>query len=192
MKITRILVSSTLALALTACFATGGSSSTTAPVAKTDTTLRDALAKEAAHAKSFNLYVGSTQKTVAKPAKKTKKSKKSKAVAETPAATVEVMSDNVTYYTSGAIVSNADVRNAFVAKTVAGEPALGVRLTDAANARLSSALRANMANTVLASLNNSVFAKVNNADAKLQDGVLLIPMKSLNDARDLANLLRKK
>ncbi len=89
-------------------------------------------------------------------------------------------------------MANEDVRNAFVAKTISGEPALGIRLSDVANVRLSTALAANKSGTVLASLNSSVFSKVNNAGAKLQEGVLLLPMASLNQARDVAELLRKK
>ncbi|NOL49454.1 hypothetical protein [Pelistega europaea] len=184
MKISRILIGSLLATGLSGCFLTGSSPSTP------DSVVVVPHKSKAANANTFNLYVGSTQKGDLKlTSKKKGKKKASTAVIKQ---NVEVKSGDVTYYTTGPIVHREDIRNVFVAKTVAGEPALGVRLSQAANQRLDQALSNNKVGTVLASLNDSVFSKVNNAGAKLEDGVLLLPMRSLNEARDVAELLRKK
>lgn len=192
MNISRVLVVSALAFGLSGCLAAfqGGSSkeTPTASQAAPAPVVVKQNKSNVANANTFNLYVGSTQKDVVKTTSKKSKSKKAATVAQN----VPVQVGEATYYTTGSIGGNEDVRNAFVAKTVAGEPALGIRLSDAANKRLTNALSTSSANTVLASLNNSVFSKVNNAGAKLQDGVLLLPMNSLNEARDVADLLRKK
>lgn len=192
MNISRILVVSAFAFGLSGCLAAfqGGSSEAQATSQAVPAPVVVKQNKsDVANANTFNLYVGSTQKGVVKTTSKKSKSKKAMT---TVAQEVPVQVGEATYYTTGSIGANEDVRNAFVAKTVAGEPALGIRLSDAANKRLTNALSTSSANTVLASLNNSVFSKVNNAGAKLQDGVLLLPMNSLNEARDVADLLRKK
>lgn len=189
MQISRILIGSVLAVSLSGCFLTGGAATPSTP----DPVVVMPNKSKAANANTFNLYVGSTHKGDVKVTTKTKKKgKKSHTAVTNIKQDVEVKSGDVTYYTTGSIVQNEDVRNVFVAKTVAGQPALGVRLSKEANMRLETALSYNKASTVLASLNNSVFSKVSNAGAKLEDGVLLLPMRSLNDARDVAEVLRKK
>lgn len=187
-NITRILMCSAIAFGLSGCFATASQNSTAQSAATPASVIIKADKSQAANANTFNLYVGSTQKGEVKTTSKKGKRKQTTTIKQD----VPVQVGDATYYTSGAIVANEDVRNAFVAKTIAGEPALGIRLSDVANNRLSTALAANESGTVLASLNSSVFSKVNNAGAKLQDGVLLLPMASLNQARDVAELLRKR
>lgn len=181
MKISRIFIGSLLTIALSGCFLTGSPSTP-------DSVVVVSHKSRTANANTFNLYVGSTQKAEVKSTSKKKVQKKS----STATKNLEIKSGEVTYYTVGPIAYRADLRNVFVAKTVKGEPALGIRLSKEANLRLDRALANNKAATVLASLNNSVFSKVNNAGAKLEDGVLLLPMRSLNEARDVAEILRKK
>ncbi|WP_159990272.1 hypothetical protein [Pelistega ratti] len=180
MKLSRIAIGVALSLSLTACFSFFPRTSPSTP---SDVVVKENRSAQN-NAKTFHLYVGSTHKPVA-----SKKSSKKKAPATQ--ATEEIKSGDVTYYTTGAIASMEDVRNAFVAKTVSDQPALGIRLSDAANKRLSAALAHHRSNTVLASLNNSVFSKIDNAGAKLQDGVLLLPMATLNQAREVADILRQ-
>lgn len=187
-NITRVLMCSAIAFGLSGCLAVTSQKSTAQSASVPAPVVLKTNKSQAANANTFNLYVGSTQKGEVKTTSKKGKKKQTTTIKQD----VPVQVGDTTYYTSGAIVSNEDVRNAFVAKTIAGEPALGIRLSDAANNRLSTALAANNSGTVLASLNSSVFSKVNNAGAKLQDGVLLLPMGSLNEARDVADLLRKK
>lgn len=187
MKISRIFIGSLLAVGLSGCFLTGGQSPSTP-----DKVVFVPQKSVEGNANTFNLYVGSTQKGDLKLTTKSKKKGKKKAQTVVIKQDVEVKSGDVTYYTTGPLVQREDLRNVFVAKTVSGQPALGVRLTKEANLRLDQALTHNKVGTVLASLNNSVFSKVNNAGAKLEDGVLLLPMHTLNEARDVAELLRKK
>lgn len=191
MIISRLFISSVLAVSLSGCFLTGSSddSASTAPASLNKSSAPVKVANlKAKGAKKFNLYVGSTHqgdlKTVGKKGKKKHVS--------TVKQDVVVKSGNMTYYTSGVLVNREDVRTAFVAKTVSGAPALGIRLNDSARARLTSALASNRSGTVLASLDDAVFSQVNSEGAQLQDGVLLLPMLSLNDARDVADVLRKK
>lgn len=185
MKVTRVLVLAGLTSLLSACLATGsnGQSNTT-----NNPTPAPVVVKSGKSANKFQLYVGSTSKGTVKTT--TKKGKKT--TTNTVNQDVAVNSGNVTYYTTGPVVSHEDVRTAFVAKTALDEPALALRLNDAGNARLSSALNQVKSATVLASMNDSVFSTVNSAGAKLEDGVLLLPMPTLLAARDAADLIRKK
>lgn len=189
MIVSRLLVCSALAVSLSGCFLTGSSDDTTAtaPVAikKIPSQVSSVNVKGT---KKFNLYVGSIHKGDLKTVTKKGKKKHTTTIKQD----VVVKAGDMTYYTSGALVEREDVRTAFVAKTVSGSPALGIRLNDAARVRLTNALTSNRAGTVLASLDDSVFSQVTSDGAKLQDGVLLLPMVSLNDARDVAELIRKK
>lgn len=185
MIISRLLVCSALAVSLSGCFLTGSSDGTTAAIKKPSVQVSSVNVKGA---KKFNLYVGSTRKGDLKTVTKKGKKKQTTTIKQD----VVVKSGDTTYYTSGVLVEREDVRTAFVAKTVSGAPALGIRLNDAARVRLTNALTSNRSGTVLASLDDSVFSQVASEGAKLQDGVLLLPMLSLNEARDIADLLRKK
>ncbi|MDY3331214.1 MAG: hypothetical protein SOX43_04565 [Pelistega sp.] len=188
MNISRVLMCTAVAFGLSGCLSVFQGGSSQAKTATPAPVVVKADKAQSTSANVFNLYVGSTQKGEVKTTTKKGKRKQTTTIKQD----VPVEAAGVTYYTSGPIVAKEDVRNAFVAKTIAGEPALGIRLSDAANSRLTTALAANQAGAVLASLNNSVFSKVNQAGAKLQDGVLLLPMNSLNEARDVAAFLRNK
>lgn len=184
MKITRVLVVAGMTAVLSACFATGGNANSSR---LSDPTPSPIAAKPGKSSNKFELFVGSTTKgTVKTTAKKGKKTS-----TNTVAQDIPVSSGNVTYYTTGPVVSHTDIRTAFVAKTARDEPALALRLNDAGNARLSTALKQVKSATVLASMNDSVFSTVNSSGAKLEDGVLLLPMPTLLAARDAADLIRK-
>lgn len=191
MTISRLLVCSALAVSLSGCFLTGSSEDTAsvapASIKKTSAPVKVANLKVKG-AKKFNLFVGSTHKGDLKTVTKKGKKKSTTTIKQD----VVVKAGDMTYYTSGALVEREDVRTAFVAKTISGAPALGIRLNDAARARLASALSSNRSGIVLASLDDAVFSQVNSDGAQLQDGVLLLPMLSLNEARDIADILRKK
>ena len=194
MKFSRIFACSVLSVSLTACSTFsglfGGDKAPAPEVAKkTPAAVVKKTSTDKKAAQQFELFVGSTMQGSAKV---TVSKKGKKTTQKTVQQDVPVKVGNTTYYTAGAIVKNADVKTAFVAKTLSGEPALGLRLLPAANARLSAALKVNHAGAVLASLNNVVFTKVNSAGAQLMDGVLLLPMASLNEARDVAEVLRRK
>lgn len=131
-----------------------------------------------ANAKTFYLFVGSPLEL------------RNSGYKDKPKNTVKV--GDINYGITETLANQADIRSAFVAKTVVDEPALGLRLNTAVNKRLKQALKKNKKNVVLASLNHSVFSKVGDAGAELQDGVLLLPMRSLNEARDAADLFRTK
>lgn len=182
MKVTRVLVIAGMAGLMSACLATGGNSARLS-----DPTPSPIVAKPGKSANKFQLFVGSpTKGTVKSTTKKGKKTTTTSVQQD-----ISVTSGNVTYYTTGSLVTQEDVRTAFVAKTSRDEPALGLRLNDAGNARLSTALKQVKAATVLASMNDSVFSTVNSSGAKLEDGVLLLPMPTLLAARDAADLIRK-
>ena len=184
MKVTRVLVLAGLSSLLSACLATG-SNGQTSKVG--DTTPAPVVVKSGKSANKFQLYVGSTTKGTVKTTSK----KGKKTTTNTANQDVAVNSGNVTYYTTGPVVSQDDVRTAFVAKTSLDQPALALRLNGAGNARLNSALQQVKSATVLASMNDSVFSTVNSSGAKLEDGVLLLPMPTLLAARDAADLIRK-
>ena len=117
----------------------------------------------------LEIYVGSTQ------AKKSAQEKSLKA-------------GNVQYYTSGIVLNREDIQNAFVAKTMADEPALALRLKPESISKLANARKGY--SHVLASINGSVVSTVEGANGNLMDGVLLMPMPTLVSARDVADLIR--
>lgn len=184
MKITRVLVIAGMASVLSACFASGGSAQSSR---LSDPTPSPIVAKPGKTSNKFELFVGSTTKGTIKTTSK----KGKKTTTTTVNQDIPVNSGNVTYYTTGPVVSQADVRTAFVAKTARDEPALALRLNEDGNLRLSTALKQVKSATVLASMNDSIFSTVNSSGAKLEDGVLLLPMPTLLAARDAADLIRK-
>lgn len=97
-----------------------------------------------------------------------------------------------TYHLGTDFITAADVRTAFVAKTIKDEPALGLRFHPAAEKRLRHTLRQLTSATVLASVQKSIFSVAHESATKLEDGVLLMPMRTLEDARDLATILRHR
>lgn len=133
---------------------------------------------------NIEIYVGSITKTA------TKKGKNGKALALED---VVVKSGDQVYYTSGVLLNREDVKTVFVAKAK-DKPALGLRLTPNGASKLKTAIgdKANANKTVLASMDKSVFSTMTTSEAQLEDGVLLIPMLTLVNARDTADMIRTK
>lgn len=99
-----------------------------------------------------------------------------------------VKAGDVQYYTSGIVLKRDDIQNAFVAKTMADEPALALRLKPESISKLANARKGY--SHILASINGNVVSLVEGANGNLMDGVLLMPMPTLVSARDAADLIR--
>lgn len=95
---------------------------------------------------------------------------------------------DVRYYTSGIVLKRDDIQNAFVAKTMADEPALALRLKPDSVSKLAKARKGY--SHILASINGSVVSTVEGHNGNLMDSVLLMPMPTLVSARDAADLIR--
>ncbi|MDO5667465.1 MAG: hypothetical protein Q4G44_06540 [Alcaligenaceae bacterium] len=95
---------------------------------------------------------------------------------------------DVQYYTSGIVLKREDIQNAFVAKTMADEPALALRLKPDSVSKLAQARKGY--SHILASINGSVISMVEGQNGNLMDSVLLMPMPTLVSARDAADLIR--
>jgi len=193
MKLVQILGLTALSVALAGCetLGFGGSSSSAAentenkpvqvaqpvvPATKTDARLVEKKGNG-----DIEIYVGSvTQSNASKNKKSTGKE-------------TSIKSGGQTYVTSGALLSREDVKTAFVAKAK-DQPALALRLTPAGATKLKTAItgKSNQHKVVLASMNKSVFSTLSTSEAALEDGVLLIPMLTLVNARDAADLIRAK
>lgn len=95
---------------------------------------------------------------------------------------------DIHYYTSGIVLKREDIQNAFVAKTMADEPALALRLKPDSVSKLANARKGY--SHILASINGNVVSTVEGQNGNLMDSVLLMPMPTLVSARDAADLIR--
>ena len=188
MKLVKVLGLSVLTVALTGCSVFGSNETSSANNAQAATT-KPVAASSAQMVKKngkgeIAIYVGSITKTAAK------KGKNSKAIALED---VVVKAGDQTYYTSGVLLNREDVKAAFVAKAK-DKPALGLRLTPKGATKLKTAIndKSNLHKTVLASMDQSVFSTMTTSEAQLEDGVLLVPMLTLLNARDTADMIRGK
>lgn len=137
---------------------------------------------------NLEIYVGSTEqpKTTIRtgaPGKKTTK--------VVPAKTTPLQVGAQTYLAVGPILTSADVKKVFVTK--AGDrPALGLRLTPEGTRKLNAEITGKIAKgkMVLASLNDSVFSTTIASPGAVDDGVLLLPMATLNNAKTAADIIR--
>ncbi|MBV4395881.1 hypothetical protein KU392_01265 [Advenella alkanexedens] len=186
MKLVKVLGLTVLSVALTGCSLFGSkeassANNTEAAVAKPVAT-NTARAVNKTGSGDIEIYVGSITKSAAQKGKNGKTLELDNVV---------VKSGDQTYYTSGVLLSKTDVKAAFVAKAK-DKPALALRLTPAGATKLKSAIsdKSNLHKTVLASMDKSVFSTMSASEAELQDGVLLIPMLTLLNARDTADLIR--
>lgn len=178
MKLSHIFLSAALACGLMACESTG-----TGPNGPKGS-LRVNPYKDG---KTLALYVVSTKKGTVR---KRVRNKKNRLVWVNEKQDTQLNADGKTYFTTGRVIGLDDVSYALAAKTINDEPALGLRLTPDAALRLATELQSSKGGTVLASIDNKFFSRLNNAGAKLEDGVILFPVSSLVDARDLAVTLR--
>lgn len=99
-----------------------------------------------------------------------------------------VKAGDVQYYTNGIVLKREDIQNAFVAKTIADEPALALRLKPDSATKLANARKGY--SHILASINGNIVSTVEGTNGNLMDGVLLMPMPTLVSARDAADLIR--
>ncbi len=130
---------------------------------------------------NLEIYVGSTQAPTTKSSKRTK----------TTAKTVPLQAGNQTYIATGPILTGVDVKKVFVTK--AGDrPALGLRLSPEGARKLAVEIngKASKGKTILASLNDSVFSTTTASPGAVDDGVLLMPMATLQNAKDAADIIR--
>jgi len=142
-----------------------------------------ATAVQTTGAGNLEVYVGST----AKP--KVTKGKSSK----TSAKTIPLQVGDQTYQAVGPILTRADIKNVFVTK--AGDrPALGLRVTPEGARKLNAEISGKtiQGKMVLASLNNSIFSTTIASPGAVDDGVLLMPMATLNNAKTAADIIRGK
>ncbi|MBK1781065.1 hypothetical protein JHL22_07530 [Advenella sp. WQ 585] len=188
MKLVKVLGLTVLSVALTGCGIFGSNASSSANNAQAST-VEPVVASNATMVKKngngdIEIYVGSITKNAPK------KGKNNKTITLDD---VVIKSGDQTYYTSGVLLNRADVKTVFVAKAK-DKPALGLRLTPTGATKLKSAIndKSNVNKTVLASMDKSVFSTMTTTEAELQDGVLLIPMLTLNNARDTADMIRVK
>lgn len=126
---------------------------------------------------NVEIYVGSTAKS------KTVKGKKAK--------TIPLEVGGQTYQATGPILTRTDIKNVFVTK--AGDrPALGLRVTPEGARKLNAEIsgKAAKGRTILASLNNSIFSTTVASPGAVDDGVLLMPMATLNNAKTAADIIR--
>lgn len=107
------------------------------------------------------------------------------------AKTIPLQVGDQTYQGVGPILTRADIKNVFVTK--AGDrPALGLRVTPEGARKLSAEIsgKAVKGKMVLASLNNSIFSTTIASPGAVDDGVLLMPMATLNNAKTAADIIR--
>jgi len=188
MKLVEILGLTVLSVALTGCSVFGVSETSSANNTQASA-VKPVVANNARMVQKkgngdIEIYVGSITKSTAK------KGKNVKALALED---VVIKSGDQTYYTSGVLLNRADVKTVFVAKAK-DKPALGLRLTPNGATKLKSAIndKSNLNKTVLASMDKSVFSTMTTSEAQLEDGVLLVPMLTLLNARDTADMIRTK
>lgn len=137
---------------------------------------------------NLEIYVGSTEQPkttirTGKPGKKTTQ--------VVPAKTIPLQVGAQTYLAVGPILTRADIKNVFVTK--AGDrPALGLRVTPEGARKLSATINGKIAKgkMILASLNDSVFSTTIASPGAVDDGVLLMPMATLNNAKTAADIIR--
>ncbi|HBP30516.1 MAG: hypothetical protein ACTIKR_13835 [Advenella sp.] len=136
-----------------------------------------ATAVQATGAGNLEVYVGSTAKPKATKGKSAK--------------TIPLQVGDQTYQGVGPILTRSDIKNVFVTK--AGDrPALGLRVTPEGARKLNAEIsgKAIKGKMVLASLNDSIFSTTIASPGAVDDGVLLMPMATLNNAKTAADIIR--
>jgi hypothetical protein len=169
------VVAVTTAVAGCSFFEKKATSATVAPMGPGSS----ATAVQTTGAGNLEVYVGST----AKP--KVTKGKSAK--------TIPLQVGDQTYQGVGPILTRADIKNVFVTK--AGDrPALGLRVTPEGARKLNAEIsgKAIKGKMVLASLNDSIFSTTIASPGAVDDGVLLMPMATLNNAKTAADIIRGK
>ncbi len=188
MKLTTVVTVAAVAAALAGCsFFEKKDTSGTVPAAEARPGSTSS-AVQTTGAGNLEIYVGSTEqpKTTIRTGAAGKK--KTKVV---PAKTIPLQVGAQTYLAVGPILNSNDVSKVFVTK--AGDrPALGLRLTPEGTRKLNAEITGKIAKgkMVLASLNDSVFSTTVASPGAVDDGVLLMPMATLNNAKTAADIIR--
>ncbi len=137
---------------------------------------------------NLEIYVGSTEqpKTTIRTGARGKKTTQ-----VVPAKTTPLQVGAQTFLAVGPVLTQTDVKKVFVTK--AGDrPALGLRLTPEGTRKLNAEITGKIAKgkMVIASLNDAVFSTTTASPGAVDDGVLLLPMATLQNAKTAADIIR--